>query len=97
VKITNLRGTWIRLVVRIKLATTSTNGAFEVWLNGTKVFSRVDVGLTTSDGARTIRWSSGIYSTAWRDSTPAGPSVQTIFHDHARIAGSYALAEPANW
>jgi hypothetical protein len=96
-KITNLRGTWIRLVVRIKLATTTTNGAFEVWLNGTRVFSRTNIGLTTSDGAQTIRWSSGIYATAWRTGTPAGQSVLSVYHDHARIASGYALAEPANW
>ncbi|MFI9568773.1 hypothetical protein [Streptomyces rishiriensis] len=47
--------------------------------------------------SRTIRWSNGIYCTAWRDGTPSGPDVLTIHHDNHRIASSYALAEPGNW
>ncbi|MGP3919608.1 hypothetical protein [Nonomuraea sp. 10N515B] len=35
--------------------------------------------------------------TGWREGTPSGQSVLSIYHDHARIASSYALAEPANW
>jgi hypothetical protein len=87
------RGTWIRVVVRLKLA--ANNGAFEVWLNGTKRISRIQTVLPKT--ANSIRWSSGIYCTAWRDGTPAGGWVLRIFHDHARIAATYTLAEPANW
>jgi hypothetical protein len=35
--ITDLRGTWIRIVTRIKLGT---NGILEVWINGNKTYSR---------------------------------------------------------
>ncbi|MFI9846072.1 polysaccharide lyase [Nonomuraea sp. NPDC051941] len=93
-KITNLRGTWIRIVTRLKFH--STAGAFEVWVNGRKVWSRTGVTVLPKT-SQTIRWSSGIYCTAWRNGTPAGPRVLSIYHDHARIASSYSLAEPANW
>ncbi len=93
-KITNLRGTWIRLVVRIRLHASA--GAFEVWMNGSRLVSRPSMAFLPKT-AQTVRWSSGIYCTAWRDGTPAGGSVLSIFHDHARIASTYALAEPANW
>lgn len=88
------RGTWIRIVTRLKLS--ATGGAFEVWVNGVKKVSRTGISLLPST-SQTIRWSSGIYCTAWRDGTPAGQSQLSIFHDQARIADSYALAEPANW
>ncbi|MFI1334768.1 polysaccharide lyase [Streptomyces sp. NPDC020845] len=94
-KITDLRGTWIRLVVRLKLAGDG-QGAYEVWLNGRKTVSSTGITLLPST-SQTIRWSSGIYCTAWRDGTPAGASTLTILHDQHRIAASYALAEPANW
>jgi hypothetical protein len=89
----SLRGTWIRIVVRFKLA--QTNGAYEVWVNGVKKVSRTQTVLPKT--SKTMRWSSGIYCTAWRTGKPAGQSVLSIYHDHARIASSYALAEPANW
>jgi chitodextrinase len=88
------RGTWVRIVTRLKFH--ATNGAFEVWINGTKTWS-VTGRAVLPKTSRTIRWSSGIYCTAWRDGTPAGQSRLSIFHDHARVASTYALAEPANW
>ncbi len=93
--ITALRGTWLRVVTRLKLAGSGA-GAFEVWLNGTKTVSRTGITVLPST-SQTIRWSNGIYCTAWRDGTPSGPDVLTIHHDNHRIASSYALAEPANW
>ena len=92
--ISSLRGTWIRVVTRLRLA--SGSGAFEVWVNGRKLVSRTGMTVLPST-SQTIRWSSGIYCTAWRTGQPAGQSVLSIFHDQARIASSYALAEPANW
>ncbi len=89
-----LRGTWIRIVTRIKLSATA--GVFEVWVNGVKKISKTGLAFLPST-SQTIRWSSGIYCTGWRDSTPLGQSQLSIFHDQARIANSYALAEPANW
>jgi hypothetical protein len=88
------RGTWVRIVTRLKLH--ATDGAFEVWVNGAKRVSRTGIPLLPST-SQTIRWSSGIYCTAWRDGTPSGQSQLSIFHDHARIASSYSEAEPANW
>ncbi|MDX2682643.1 polysaccharide lyase [Streptomyces soliscabiei] len=93
--ITALRGTWLRVVTRLKPAGNSA-GAFEVWLNGRKTVSMTGIAVLPST-SRTIRWSNGIYCTAWRDGTPSGPDVLTIHHDNHRIASSYALAEPANW
>ncbi|MET7618596.1 heparin lyase I family protein [Streptomyces sp. NPDC005408] len=93
-KITSLRGTWIRIVTRLKFS--ETNGAIEIWVNGTKKVSRTGVKVLPKT-SNSIRWSSGIYCTGWRESRPTGPRVLSVFHDHARIASSYALAEPANW
>jgi hypothetical protein len=93
--ISGLRGTWIRVVTRLKLADNG-QGAFEVWLNGTKTVSRTGITVLPST-SQTIRWSNGIYCTAWRDGTPSGPRSLTILHDNHRIASTYALAEPANW
>jgi hypothetical protein len=92
-KITNLRGTWIRVVTRLKLA--GSGGAMEVWLNGRKTVSKL--GRILPRTSKTIRWSSGIYCTAWREGKPAGGGTLSIYHDHHRIASTYALAEPANW
>jgi hypothetical protein len=94
-KITNLRGTWIRVVTRIKFSG-GTAGAFEVWLNGTKRVSLTNRPVLPHDGS-SVRWSSGIYCTGWRNDAPLGPWQLSIFHDHARVATTYPLAEPANW
>ncbi len=92
--ITNLRGTWIRIVVRLKLA--ASGGAVEVWVNGVRTLSMTNrTVLPYTDPS--IRWSSGIYCNDWRTERPAGPSQLSIFHTRARIAASYQLAEPANW
>jgi hypothetical protein len=93
-KVTNLRGTWIHIVVRLKLARNS--GAFEVWLNGRKIVSRTNTTVLPKT-ANSIRWSSGMYCTGWRTGKPAGQPKLSIFHAKARIASSYQLAEPANW
>jgi hypothetical protein len=93
-KITNLRGTWIRIVIRFKLA--ASGGAIEVWFNGVKTLSLTNRTVLPKT-ATSIRWSSGIYCQSWRGELPAGPTQISIFHSHARIASSYALAEPANW
>jgi Polysaccharide lyase len=87
------RGEWTRIVTRFKLARDT--GKFEVWINGTRVVSRTQTVLPKT--SRTMRWSSGIYCTAWRTGKPAGQSTLSIYHDHHRIATSYAVAEPANW
>ncbi|GLZ28917.1 hypothetical protein Lesp02_11070 [Lentzea sp. NBRC 105346] len=87
------RGQWIRVVTRFKLE--KDTGKFEVWLNGERKVSRTQTVLPKT--SKTMRWSSGIYATAWRNGKPAGQSVLSIYHDHHRIASSYALAEPANW
>jgi hypothetical protein len=91
--IAGLRGSWIRVVTRFKLARDT--GKFEVWINGTKRVSMTRTVLPKT--SRTMRWSSGIYCTAWRNGKPSGQSTVSIFHDHHRIASTYVLAEPANW
>ena len=60
--ITNLRGTWIRIVTRINM---TASGPFEVWVNGTKTAS-APINLVVGDDPPTIRWSTGIYCTDWR-------------------------------
>ena len=91
--ISSLRGTWIRLVVRINMK--KSGGVMEVWLNGTKVVSDKDNAAPPQ--GTTIRWSSGIYPNYWDTEAPKGDRVLSVFHDQARIASTYELAEPANW
>jgi hypothetical protein len=86
-----LRGTWIRIVTRIKMAT---DGAFEVWINGKKEFSQN--GNFRAMGP-SMRWSSGIYCTRWDTETPTGPRELSIFHDSLRIATTYEEADPESW
>lgn len=93
-KVTGLRGTWIRIVTRLKFH--ATDGALEIWVNGAKKYSKTGVAVLPKT-SNTVRWSSGIYCTGWRENLPAGPRELSVFHDHARIANSYSLAEPANW
>ncbi len=93
-KVTNLRGTWIRIVTRLKFD--AANGAIEIWVNGVTAYSKSKVPVLPRT-SNTIRWSSGIYCTGWRENPPAGPRGLAVFRDQARIAKSYSLAEPANW
>jgi hypothetical protein len=92
--ISGLRGTWMRVVLRIHQATA---GHFEIWLNGTRRVSRTGDFSTAYAGNSSIRWSTGIYAAAWYRSTPTGPTDLSIWHDHLRIATTYSEAEPANW
>ena len=89
--VAGLRGTWIRFVTRIHMAT---NGAFEVWINGNKTFSQN--GNFRAHGP-SMRWSNGIYCTRWDTETPTGPRELTFWHDNMRIATTYAEADPATW
>jgi hypothetical protein len=90
-QVTGLRGTWIRFVTRIHMAT---DGAFEVWINGEKTFSQR--GNFRSRGP-SLRWSNGIYCTRWDTETPTGPRELTFWHDNMRIATTYAEADPESW
>jgi hypothetical protein len=89
--LTALRGTWIRLVTRIKLGA---GGAIEVWVNGNKTYSQMG-NFNPSGG--TIRWSTGLYATRWINQQPTGGSTLYLFHDHLRVATTYEEADPANW
>jgi hypothetical protein len=91
--ITNLRGTWIRIVTRINM---TSSGPFEVWVNGMKTAS-VPINLVVGGDPPTIRWANGMYCTAWRTQQPAGGSPISVWHDHFRVATTYDEAEPANW
>jgi hypothetical protein len=90
-RITDLRGTWIRIVTRIHMAT---DGAFEVWINGKKEFSQ---NANFRAMGPSLRWSSGIYATRWDTETPTGPHELSIFHDSLRIATTLDEADPASW
>jgi uncharacterized membrane protein YgcG len=89
--ITGLRGTWIRVVTRIHMATA---GTFEVWINGQKFFSQ---NANFRAQGPSLRWSSGIYCTRWDTEVPTGPRELTFFHDSLRIATTFAEADPASW
>jgi Polysaccharide lyase len=91
--ITNLRGTWIRIVTRINM---TASGPFEVWVNGTQT-ATASINLVVGGDPPTIRWSTGIYCTAWRTQQPAGGSPLSVWHDQLRVATTYNEAEPANW
>jgi MYXO-CTERM domain-containing protein len=92
--ITDLRGTWIRVVTRIRMGAP---GNFEVWVNGKKSLSLTPANLTGDGAPPTIRWAAGIYCTEWVNQAPLGMSSLEILHDHFRIATTYDEAEPANW
>jgi hypothetical protein len=89
--LTQLRGTWIRIVTRIVM---SSAGMLEVWLNGTKIYSRSGNYMPSGPS---IRWSAGLYATVWDTDAPTGQRTLSIFHDHYRVATTYEEAEPANW
>jgi len=85
---------WYRIVSRLKLA--SSGGAYEIWVDGTKRLSQVNLNQTVP--GTWIRWSVGIYVTWWRTQVPPTDQRQfTIYQDQFRIASSYAEAEPNNW
>lgn len=87
--------TWVRTIFRLKLD--SSTGAYEVWINGTRTLSQVNINQTVPGS--TIRWSNGIYCTSWRTTAPpAGDATQrTIYQDQFRIASSPAEADPIHW
>ena len=87
--------TWIRIVYRLKL--NSSTGAYEVWINGTKKLSQVNINQVIP--GNTLRWSNGIYCTNWRTTPPPpGDATQrTIYQDHFRITSSYNEANPSSW
>jgi hypothetical protein len=90
------RSTWVRVIVRLKLGNP---GAAEVWINGTRKVSLLNIDHTIKNGSPTIRWSVGIYCTSWR-TTPPPPgdaTVRTIYHDQLRIASSPGEADPIHW
>ena len=89
--LTDLRGTWIRLVTRIKLGA---GGAIEVWINGKKTYSKMR---SFNPSGGTIRWSTGLYATRWINQQPTGPHTLYLFHDHVRVATTYDEADPASW
>jgi polysaccharide lyase-like protein len=91
--IANLRGTWIRIVVRINMR--KSGGVMEVWLNGVKMVSDKDN--ATPPRGTTLRWTTGIYPNYWDTNKPAGQRVLSVFHDNLRVASTYALADPASW
>jgi hypothetical protein len=92
-KITNMQGTWIRVVTHIRHH--PTNGLFEVWVNGVKGMSRT--GDVSPAPAAPIRWSAGMYCTRWREEQPHGLNPMVLFQDHYRVATSYEEADPASW
>jgi len=92
------KGVWARVVARLKM--TASGGAAEYWTNGSKRLSRTNINMLPPNGATTIRWSVGVYATHWRNATrleSGEPTKKLIYHDHMRIATSYAEADPAAW
>jgi len=92
-KITNMQGRWIRVVTHIRHH--STDGVFEVWVDGVKGFTFN--GRVSPAPAAPIRWSAGMYCTRWREEQPAGLNPMVLFQDHYRVATTYAEAEPMSW
>jgi hypothetical protein len=89
-----VKGVWTRVVVRFK---TTNPGIFEYWVDGVKKQSVTNVDLTIPSGSPTMRWSSGIYVTWWRDQPPGNQMTRQIYHDQLRVTSTYELADPANW
>ena len=95
------RGVWTRVVLHYKFGNP---GTFEAYINGAKTVSRSGINVNPN-GSKTVRWSNGIYCTAWRNHKPGDPSstdlfnqlTRTIYHDQFRIATTAAEADPLNW
>ena len=87
------RATWFTVVTRLNMKTA---GALEIWLNGAKKVSRSGDWSTAYASNSSIRWSTGVYI-GWHNKQPTGPSDLSIWHDHIRVASSYAEADPAGW
>jgi Polysaccharide lyase len=88
------KGVWTRVVVRFK---TTNPGIFEYWVDGVKKQSVTNVDMTILNGSPSMRWSTGIYVTWWRDQPPGPQLTRQIFHDQLRVASTYEDADPANW
>jgi len=89
-----VKGVWTRVVLRFK---TTNPGIFEYWVDGVKKQSVTNIDLTIPSGSPTMRWSSGIYVTWWRDQPPGTQMTRQIYHDQLRVTSTYELADPANW
>jgi len=95
------KGVWTRVVIHYKFGS---SGACEVWLNGARKISKTGINVT-ANGSPTVRWSNGIYCTAWRNHKPTDPDAgdlfnqltRTIYHDQFRVASTLAEADPLNW
>jgi hypothetical protein len=91
-------GVWVRVVARLKMA--ASGGAAQYWTNGTRTLNLTNINMAPPKGSPTIRWSVGVYATHWRNATGLQPgelAKKLIYHDHMRIATSYAEADPAGW
>jgi hypothetical protein len=75
----------------------TSTGVLEIWVNGTKYTSATGDWSTAFNGSPTIRWSTGIYCSAWHNSSPSGQSDLSVYHDQLRIATSLTEADPNSW
>jgi hypothetical protein len=91
-------GVWHRYIQRIRYASDS-SGVFQTWLDGTVRVDRSGLATTVAENPP-FRWSVGLYANGWHDD--GGVMVGTqgtrdVFHDHYRIATTFAEADPDQW
>ena len=92
-------GVWHRLVLRGKWASDAT-GAFQAWYDGSLRVNAANIATmpTIVNKAEEWEWRVGLYAGGWYQKTSiSGPSTRDIYHDHVRIASSYAEADPGGW
>jgi hypothetical protein len=91
-------GVWHRLVQRIRFASNNT-GLFQTWLDGTLVVNQSNLATTVAENPP-FRWSVGLYANGWHDDgnvMVGSQGTRDVYHDHYRIASSFAEADPDAW
>jgi len=91
-------GVWHRYVQRIRYANTNT-GNFQTWLDGTIRVDRSSLATTVAENPA-FRWSVGLYANGWHDDggvMVGSQGTRDVFHDHYRIASTFAEADPDQW
>jgi hypothetical protein len=87
------KGVWHRIVIRKRWRNDPT-AITQVWYDGVLKLSRTGVSNAIAGNNLTYRWSIGLY--AGFGGTIDGEK-RSMYVDHARVASSYAEADPAGW
>ncbi|HTX20399.1 MAG TPA: heparin lyase I family protein, partial [Candidatus Aquilonibacter sp.] len=90
-------GQWTRIVTHLN--TSSSNGLFQVWVNGIQRLNLTGNFSPTNAGSTEVRWSTGAYVTGWYGVTNAAPNPSFIelYGDNYRITDDFTDADTPYW